>query len=129
MIDLKELRIGNYVAAPLGEIMKVEILGHPEQPNYIFARYVDGFGQNAFEPIPLTAEILIKCGFRENTFGQGHEFEFAPTEWLVINDLGAHLSGDEEAFFTIQCKYVHQLQNLYLALTGKELIIDFLKEK
>lgn len=34
---IQELRIGNYVQAPLGEIMQVDILGHKENPNYIHA--------------------------------------------------------------------------------------------
>lgn len=74
-----------------------------------------------FEPIPLTEEWLLKFGFeiQHNT----------PFYSMVARKDGFNLKVDitgnlffSEGYFNVQPKYVHQLQNLYFALTGKELI-------
>ena len=62
MINSTDLRIGNWVQGPLGEIMQVEQLGSSEYNQYVFARDKHGFGQNGFEGIPLSPEILEKAG-------------------------------------------------------------------
>jgi len=85
------------------------------------------------EPISLTPEILEKCGFEnddnlsiryslrilddyELVFGR---FDFEPDRkgiWLDCDD----------SFYSKDLKitYVHQLQNIYFALTGEELQIN-----
>ena len=73
-----------------------------------------------FKPITLTEEWLIKFGFKKyrgNFYGD-----------YILN--GYKL--DEQFKFFVQgssvvlreLKYVHQLQNLYYSLTGKELVMD-----
>jgi len=66
------------------------------------------------QPIPLTEEWLLKFGFDDlGTYGYGrgnfhiclHENEF----YFSINNRKVFI------------KHVHQLQNLYFALTGEEL--------
>ena len=76
-------------------------------------------------PIPLTEEWLIKFGFRKTWFGYdiistGIEIEPLENEdyTICINANEYHIG---ENF-----KYVHQLQNLYFALTNKEL--ELIKE-
>jgi len=76
------------------------------------------------KPIPLTEEWLIKLGFkvrRNNYFRKGdlqinisHNYDVT-NAWL--------LSFDESYSLEIIVGYVHQLQNLYFALTGEELTI------
>lgn len=99
------------------------------------------------EPIPLTEEWLVKFGFRkerrkwENGLGESDYF-ICPREWYVISFFERIESGSEFRQFRIyywdkwhnndkflDCHqmantllYVHQLQNLYFALTGEELI-------
>ena len=83
------------------------------------------------EPIPLTEEWLLKFGFKKigtndfyddlYHFGNGthNGFYFSLSGVAVVgwNDYYDHHQevGD--------CQYVHQLQNLYFALTGEELTI------
>lgn len=77
-----------------------------------------------YEPIHLTEEILLKCGFDRIC----NNFEY---DWLLIH---THLSTGEFHFLlnesksgklkVTNLKYVHQLQNLYFALTNEELTIN-----
>ena len=78
-----------------------------------------------FEGIELTEERLVKFGFEldyksDYSISYGHiknckfSYKFNITEnksWLEYHG-GA-----------IECKYAHQLQNIYFALTGEELAI------
>jgi len=94
------------------------------------------------EPIPLTPEILIKCGFIRNdelsNSKENYEFPkrmglfFLSKTVTAINETtyynisfpGKHGSCYLPAFN--QCQYLHQLQNLYFALTNSELEIKSL---
>jgi len=110
-----ELRIGNLVY--LNDKQKVwEILDGHE---------IDEINENkTVEPINLIEEWLLKFGFikNQNVF------------WISISSIKAeiHIEQYSKEFVTIvrsdfselilcPVKYVHQLQNLYFALTGKEL--------
>lgn len=142
MIDIKELRIGNWVMAPLGEYMQVQQLGHHEKSDYIFAKCKTGYGANGFEPIPLTAEILEKAGFEQDGGEFMHpnntdfDLMFCCSEnglWCAYNfgyGNGATPFQEHSSPAYIAnpiCnpfKYVHQLQNLYFAITGQELEIE-----
>ena len=70
-----------------------------------------------YEPIPITEEWLVKFGFEEvKRYGDGvwrvHDFIliFYPDECFLC-----------DCDIDVKIKHVHQLQNLYFALTGKEL--------
>lgn len=75
------------------------------------------------DPIPLTAEILEKAGFEPLDYGSRDTSYYIPERdndfflrYYVLEDVVRH-EGKE-------IKYLHQLQNLYFALTGEELKID-----
>lgn len=80
---------------------------------------------NHLEGIGLTPEILEKSGFKNsNPLDRDNRFYCHPNFQLEIG----YITNDE--FYQsdvnkdiITIKYVHQLQNLYFALTGKELDI------
>ena len=72
-------------------------------------------------PILLTPEILVKCGFEK-----GRETCYLRIE----SDYGCEINMFEGKTFLqdvdggnigVEIKYLHQLQNLYFALTGEEL--------
>ena len=70
-------------------------------------------------PIPLTEEWL---GL--DKFGLSNKYYFAGDLILSQDEEGFYLSKEEELGFCLPyIKYVHQLQNLYHALTGEELTI------
>lgn len=117
MIQANELRIGNYfrfrgVARPM-------VLSH-------FCRGFRFF--EIVDPIPLTEEILLKCGFdNDNGNEDWSNYDDEDEDKFVlcgnfINDGFVYTAG-EGIPFAKPIKYLHQLQNLYFALCGKELEI------
>lgn len=70
-----------------------------------------------FKPIPLTEEWLIKFGFLK--YAGLYELNTGDFELIYNED---HISLDVEGqWLTLGVYHVHQLQNLFFALTGKEL--------
>ena len=117
----QELRIGNFV---LFDNKKVEITGIVKSGFYFDKQ---DFAINLlewFQPIPLTEEWLLKFGFVKT-----------PTKYY-IGDLNDLCNRDLDLVLTTNkniisyqdylhpIHYVHSLQNLYFALTGKELTCD-----
>ena len=101
MIKANELRVGNHLFK-YGEVVKIVEIGikHKGDTNYYLRSENDncGYWIDQFNPIPLTEEILLKCGFKKRSDG--------------IN------------FSVNRIKYLHQLQNLYFALNNQELNIE-----
>ena len=109
MTTAKELMIGNLVLG-INDIPK-KIL-----PNDILEEYqLNIVGEFFFKPIQITEDWLLKFGF-----------EKINTTWFQLWNLRVNISGDVEwgkNWMGVRLKYVHQLQNLYFALTQKELTI------
>jgi hypothetical protein len=106
MIQVNELRLGNYVYyADNKTVLKVDG-GHICYPSKM-------------HPIPLSEEILLKCGFvKYNTKDINPTYSKKLFNW---NDGILYLIGDG---FVNHIKYLHQLQNLYFALKNEELEIN-----
>lgn len=96
----KELRIGNLVLDSTGNIHKIE-------------RLDEKWDFSDRKPIPLTEEWLLRFGFGQmrNKFYKKH-VTLTKSEGFYV------------AFVQDELKSVHQLQNLYFALTGEELEIN-----
>lgn len=78
------------------------------------------------EPIPLDREWLARLGFKQKYTSDPQESNCS--EVYFIGDFCLHTTNDSSKFFfysyeNLMCeiKSVHQLQNLYYALTGEEL--------
>jgi hypothetical protein len=74
-----------------------------------------------FEPIPLTEEWLIKFGFKLNKLGNLCKSSNYQKRWITFKKY-------QDRWYLYlthnpKCDYVHQLQNLYFALTGEELTL------
>lgn len=116
-MKIKELRIGNYVLA--GEYdFPMCVTGIFEDKVYL---NFDGNNDDdlickeiEIMPIRLTDETLLKFGFVK---GDIYHFidDFYIDNW---NPEQSHYTYNAE---TVKIKYLHQLQNLYFSLTGKEL--------
>lgn len=104
MMNANELRLGNFV---LEESKRVQLSEDDLEVLFAARNYAD------YEPIPLTPEILEKCGFEKGEKG------FWFTGGIEYN-LEKNLL---EGFGYCLIEYLHQLQNLYFALTGEELQI------
>lgn len=84
--------------------------------------------QENFNPIPLTEEWLLKLGF-DNINSKEYGIKCGSC-WMSLSnpkDMGEWQDcycWIFDRFKFIELKYVHQLQNLYFALTGNELEIN-----
>jgi hypothetical protein len=76
--------------------------------------------------IPLTEEWLLKFGFVVKELADYVKTDFTVYEKgkFVINDAFWVEFDDFDIRLEYKLEYVHQLQNLYFALTGEELIIN-----
>jgi hypothetical protein len=115
-MEAKELRIGNYVCVTEKHTLKVKIINDEDEIMSTVSDnspYITTASLLAFKPIPLTEEWLLKFGF-EN-----------PLSSIFLNKSGWIISYEQHSFRwqTTPLEYVHQLQNLYFALTNEELII------
>jgi len=136
MINKSELRLGNWV------------FGHdPQSMSYGVKKYfqvdeisedgincwrVEGFDSEyaTFDPIPLTPKVLLAAGFGLSEFQNRMVITYENNKfdiWLYYYK--------EKCIYSSSCfpdgakpiNYLHQLQNLYFALTGTELEIDITK--
>ena len=118
----EELRIGNLVYNHHNEITSVDI------NTFNKFKYPTMGGNPAnISPIPLTEEILFKCGFEKLTtksetgykassysYRNGYSFIVCFDDGVLSVDFW---QGNEK-------RYLHQLQNLFHALTNEELQIE-----
>lgn len=113
MIEGNELRLGNHVF----------VQGVPrELTKQMFKVAVITLNCQDIEPIPLTKEWLLKFGFERSVNGL---WKF-PLEMRSNGRNGFHCfygNSSSKRKINIEIKSVHQLQNLYFALTGEELEI------
>lgn len=115
----EELRVGNWVQRP--KDIRIDILDG-ERIYYlvddIMIRDCGYYKDNwAFEPIPLTPEILQKCGFKKNNVRNGYYHSKLELSVYFDDKKLSILS-----FERYEKLYLHELQNLVFALTGEELI-------
>jgi hypothetical protein len=120
-----ELRIGNLVMYSNGNIL-FKVIGISEFgidiENKVEKTYIE---YDEFEPILLTKEWLLNLGFKKDVDGS-----FMKNDISIFLDkrfktnLFLQENQDNFKWFSYEYKiqYVHQLQNLYFALTGDELI-------
>ena len=125
-----ELRIGNWVSTIYGMEFQVYPMAFKQMPTDEKHNLI----LDTWKPIPLTEEWLLKFGFEDV------DLNMSGSNWLVKEQKGiwrqairiAYNEWSEEWSLTLECvspptlsiariKYVHQLQNIYFALTGKEL--------
>lgn len=148
-MEAKDFRHGNYINTPIGIQKVIDILCDSiNTTNYEALPYL------CITPIPLTEEILLKCGF-EKTIWSGYNenkhfrqnFKYygwvKDNIWCFISlksldenkedkphffgrRLLSHIYEDTWSFEQREgfTTYVHQFQNLFFALTNEELEIN-----
>ena len=111
MIDYKEIRYGNWIIWKSGSELPCQValddfelvFNNPEQ----------------YDPIPITEEWLMKFGFQKSG---NYNFEYnqhscwkdgTNKQWYFV----WYFQRDK---FYKSVQYIHQIQNLYFALTGVE---------
>jgi len=122
-MEASELRIGNYYAIAENDGIKYKQIKYLVESESDFFSNGDNITQAA-KPIPLTEEWLLRFGFEKlNRDVPAFENKNLIVEWLFERWTGRLYFDAYTSIQIIETKYVHQLQNLYFALTGEELII------
>lgn len=130
MIQANELRIGNWVDFN-GEKARISQLWEMEA---IF-KCGDSALYSELKPIPLTGEILLKAGGKRFDEDKIILMLNDPSTHLVLMKVGTHwfpqieqtgefASEGVNVVFLNFIDYLHQLQNLFFALTGEEIKIE-----
>lgn len=136
-MDSKELRIGNYInfGSTVSEVFGITVTD-------VMFKYSTGSEEKyakliseGIQPILLTEEWLLKFGFENITLKYSEHsrpmglylenidsyLTFNHNEWRIEEDEDWRDGGNHHDLPEII--YVHQLQNLYFSLTGKELTL------
>ena len=117
---IQKFRIGNYINDyEVNEgYFKIEEIKDNGQGNLaVYYRKGSCMSINP-EPIPLTEELLLNCGFRKND----NQFKRLGFSVFLYKDADFYESYELPMFIHLQ--FLHQLQNLYYALTNEELTIN-----
>lgn len=146
MAEIQEFRIGNLIMVNtpndnlIYKVIGIDLINYQIRLNG--GRLMEWIPEKEVKPIlmPTADSLLSKLNFfkipLEKSLGYHgrHDLNFGlpvlninDYEWLATNGCGKYifLNG-----LRINCAYIHQLQNLYFALTSKELEItnDFIEQ-
>ena len=114
-----ELRIGNYIFFDNEKIKVIGIIHnciywYSENGSPCHALLIGG----EFRPIPIKGEWLLKLGFKTN---DNIWFKKISKNEIVIEISSSGLFAIDN-MSTIRCiNHIHEIQNLYFAITGEEL--------
>ena len=112
IMKIEDLRVGNWV------------MGYHDPFQWSFEHFdllkQADLDEIIKEPIPLTEEILLKCGFKNSKSNI--------ITYIYINNPAYYITEIGNCFTFISCdkirvrsiKYLHELQNIYFATTGEE---------
>lgn len=131
MIQASELRLGNYI------LQKVNNKISPVRCDYSHFELLSKGESKDLYPVLLKAEWLEKIGFIENKkyalLPEAHEYILTlPVPGSNRNEIVAYIKTNKECFVRAVVEnlvasapvyHLHQLQNLYYSLTGRELEI------
>ena len=134
MVEPKELRMGKYLQSLNGHIVqltKIEV-----QQLCVQGVSLEETAMSTYDyvkPIVLTAELLERNGFQLVSDGESHSLYYL--EQLASNIYFEHsglhtfslcIVGDDGQYIDLlrSFKHLHDLQNIFFALTGCELAIN-----
>jgi hypothetical protein len=127
-MDCKELRIGNLIKwGDSIQVIEAIFNYNTELPTVMCNPLEAERYLSEFEPIPLTEEWLKRLGLKYQFDSDTYEINFKYDCNKIIVDLFTkHVCVDTglNSIYIEHIKFVHQLQNLYFALTGKELTYE-----
>lgn len=128
-----ELRINNLIQDKKGRICIVDGIEKDSTTEYEIDAWPKTGGRVTmpYKPIPLTEEWLLKFGF---ITGFSEDGSIRSLGWVKISTPGDVIYFDTQKidglfhlifpYHSAPCFEVHQLQNLYFALTGEELKLE-----
>jgi len=123
MIQANELRIGNLYSQ----------FGHIESISWVNLKELESAPKDQLwcKPMPFTEEWLLRLGFVKKGDNEEYRFEFKKiVNGFVFDFITDWNTQSLDNKFIVQfcktrtnIKHVHHLQNLYFALTNKELTL------
>lgn len=137
-ISANELMLGNWVYLKFNT-PTLDRVSYISDNTIGLANYGGEWELSEIEPIPLSAELLEKCGFVKHLDGMMYKWESKDFKEHAENGeayphlnmyLRRHLIPDNSYCFAYNnyrsypFQYLHQLQNLALLLTGQQLTIE-----
>ena len=127
MIDNKELRKGNKIlVGPMVQTVKAIYDDDAIRTELYYVHdSTDDKAPNVAKPIPLTEEWLLRMGFKEVKMVDGI-WAYCYQGFYYVNDGQIRFMCEKDGVIFLDQNvliYIHQLQNLYFALTGEELKI------
>jgi hypothetical protein len=128
MIRLIQLRINNMVShgGKAGRVIRLT----PETVNIEYENgYISpGLSEEDITGISLTPELLRRCGFIDS--GGSNTYQFVLNEDAVIT-INPHILGGHSVQLCVKgnwcgkpIQHLHELQNIYIDLTGEEMVTD-----
>lgn len=128
MISARGLRIDNkFKIGTKDDIFSVFSMEFDRHEGWL----INDIPASILEPIPLTPELLIKCGFckiSEETMSHPAIYHKTYIRIIVENNFDIQERGSEwfwiEGNTIVELKHLHQLQNLYYSLTNEEIKIE-----
>jgi hypothetical protein len=118
-MKIEDLRIGNYLFDGISNIHQVTYFDGSE-----IGLVGCSITLEYAKPIPITGELLLRLGFKGHHDSYYNDTIYIKNindtefEWGVYpNELGSGIQIKNRVLL----KYIHQLQNLHLAITGEEL--------
>jgi hypothetical protein len=125
MIKTFDLRIGNFIT--VSEVT-YRVTGISETKVHCKG-YKGSFNQEAVQPIGLTHEILQKAGFKQR--GITDLYYKVPEEGFIYKLSSSRVmifhAGENTLYHSLYTYMpsLHQLQNFYYCLTGREIAVQF----
>lgn len=143
MIQANELRLGNLVMIEnellpetKGKYYKINGINKRFDMYFPDSNYTVGLDciksirtysqfSEFIKPIPLTPELLVKCGFVFNECEEYWECAYNPDFIIRRGDKkGTYATHYEVGITTLIFSYLHELQNIYFVLYSEELNVE-----
>lgn len=138
MIDVRELRIGNFFKISVCDNFRVDEI-YKKEDRFYYVKNNIGYNESYLygvvedlQPIPITEEMLMKCGMNECEDASIVRYVCRNGKFkmnIMLYELKKYIicinnveSGEQVC--SREVKYLHQLQNIYFDFTGKELEVN-----
>lgn len=133
-MDAKDLRIGNLVVLNVGQPCKCEVASLcggnisvcPIGGGVCESFLIENGKSNGIEPIPLTEEILLNCGFEKRGLVM-----CCDTKYDRFYNGHFYLCSVDKKTYTVtinsdicEVKHLHELQNVFYEIKGQELEVS-----
>lgn len=149
-MEVRELRVGNWISSYVNMDARPAFIGEKEirkiQVTAELIKFISDNFMTTYNPIPITPEILEKCGFvlslipsyYEGQSGEIYSILLGPakTRFLFLTKMHMHSAtwlvyvtenltdANKSSQLISTVAYLHKLQNLYFSLTDKELVYE-----